>query len=101
MENRSKFYFDELEKKYTKDLHQSAVKIVRAEKEKLALLIAHISEISKRRAHLELGYKNLFDYCVEHLGISEGSAYLRMQVGNCCKEYPEILECLSKNEICR
>ena len=99
IENRFKSYFDELEKISTRDLHRSAEKIVCAEKKKLALLIAHISEISRRKAHLELGYKNLFDYIVEHLGISAGSAYLRMQVANICRDYPEILECLSKNEI--
>jgi len=94
IQNRFKSCFDELEKVSTRDLHLSAEKIVHAENKKLALLIAHIYEISRRKAHLELGYKNLFDYIVDHLGISEGSAYLRMQVANICREYPEVLECL-------
>ena len=62
IQNGFKSCCDELEKVSTRDLHRSAEKIVRAEKKELALLIAHISEISRRKAHLELGYKNLFDY---------------------------------------
>ena len=99
MENRFNVYFQKLKKFSTNELHQSAEKIVRSEKQKLALLIAHISEVSRRRAHLELGYKSLFDYCTKYLGVSEGSAFLRMQVANFCRDFPKILECLSKNEI--
>ena len=99
MKNRFNAYFEKLEKFSNRELQNSAEKLVRTEKENLAHLIAHISEISRRKAHLELGYKNLFDYCTKHLGISEGAAYLRMQVANFCRRFHEILEWLSRNQI--
>ena len=48
----------------------------------LERVLAHIAEISKRKAHIELGYRTLFDYCVRGLGLSEGSAWSRIQIAN-------------------
>ena len=66
-------------------LDQSAEKLARSEKQCVARVIAHVAEISRRKAYLELGYKNLFDYCTKHLGFSEGSTYLRTQVARICR----------------
>ncbi|MEE9179774.1 MAG: hypothetical protein V3U22_02675 [Vicinamibacteria bacterium] len=38
----------------------------------MALVIAHITEMSRRKGHLERGYKNLFDYCVRARAGGEG-----------------------------
>ena len=52
-------YFKQLEKVSTKELHLRAENIVKAEKKHIADLIAHICEISRRKAHIELGYTSL------------------------------------------
>jgi hypothetical protein len=67
MINKIKAYFETLEELSTEALDQSAEKMVRAEKRNVALLIAHIAEMSRRKAELECGYKNIFDYCVRRL----------------------------------
>ena len=64
MVKKIKAYFETLEGLSTEALTHSAEKLVRAEKRNVALLIAHIAEMSRRKAELECGYKNLFDYCV-------------------------------------
>ncbi len=50
MINQFRTYFGTLEKLSTKALDRSAVRLVRAEKQNVALLIAHISEMSRRKA---------------------------------------------------
>ena len=80
MFNKFKTYFEKLEGLSTQALDRSAVQLVRAEKENVALLIAHIAEMSRRKADLECGYKNLFHYCQKRLNLSEGSVALRSRV---------------------
>jgi len=43
-----------------------------------AQLLAHLVELEERMLHLELGYSSLFAYCVEALGMSEGTAGRRV-----------------------
>ena len=97
MVKRIKAYFETLESLSTEALDHSAVKLVRAEKRNVALLIAHIAEMSRRKAELECGYKNLFDYCVRRLHLSEGSVALRIQVANVSRRFPQLLVTLAEN----
>ena len=94
-----KSYFERLESLSTEDLDHSTEKLVRAEKRNVALVIAHIAEMSRRKGHLECGYKNLFDYCVRRLRLSEGSVALRIQVANVSRRFPELLEALARNRM--
>ena len=80
MIEKIKAYFETLDGLSAKELDQSAEKLVRAEKRNVALLIAHIAEMSRRKADLECGYKNIFHYCVTRLHLSEGSVAMRLQV---------------------
>jgi len=75
-------YFEKLERLSTAELDLSAERVVLSEKRNVALGIAHTSEISRRKTALDHGYKNLFEYCVRRLGLSEGSVALRLQVAN-------------------
>ncbi len=79
MKEEIESYFGRLESLSTLELERSAQKVVDTEKRNVARVIAHIAEISKRKAHIELGYKTLFDYCVRGLGLSEGSAWSRIR----------------------
>ena len=92
-------YFETLEGLSTEQLDRSVEKLVRAEKRNVALVIMHIAEMSRRKGHLERGYKNLFDYCTRRLNLSEGSVARRIQVANVVRRFPQILVVLSENRM--
>jgi hypothetical protein len=99
MLNKFKAYFETLEGLTTEALTHSAENLVRAEKRNVALLIAHIAEMSRRKAALECGYKNTFHYCVTRLNLSEGSVALRLQVANVSRRFPQLLVSLAENHL--
>ncbi|MGH9461033.1 MAG: HNH endonuclease [Vicinamibacteria bacterium] len=94
-----KTYFETLEGLSTEELDRSIEKLVRAEKRNVALMIAHIAEMSRRRGHVERGYKSLFDYCTKRLNLSEGSVARRLQVANVSRRFPQILVALAENRL--
>ena len=99
MTEKFKTYFETLEGLSTEELDRSAEKLVRVEKRNLALVIAHIAEMSRRKGHLERGYKNLFEYGTRRLHLSEGSVALRIQVANVSRRFPQILVALAENRM--
>jgi len=99
MMERFKAYFEKLEALSIDELDRSAEKLVRLEKRNVALLIAHIAEISRRKAELERGYRSIFDYCVTRLNLSEGSVALRLQVANVSRTFPQLLVALAENRL--
>jgi hypothetical protein len=99
MIERFQTYFRTLEALSTEELDRSAEKLVRAEKRNVSLVIAHIAEMSRRKGALERGYKNLFDYCVRRLNLSEGSVALRIQVANVSRRFPQLLVALAENRM--
>ena len=98
-EKQAEACFERLEKLSTEELDQEAQTCVLSEQKCVASLIADLSEISKRKAHLELGYKDLFDYGVRRLKLSEGSVYLRLQVAGVARRFPAVLSLLAENRI--
>src|SRR3972149_4766111 len=88
MIEKFKTYFETLEGLSTEELDRSAEKLVRAEKRNLALVIAHIAEMSRRKGQLGRGYKNLFEYSTRRLNLSEGSIARRIQVANVSRRFP-------------
>ena len=99
MTEKVESYFEKLERFSTADLDRSARELALIEKQNIARLIAHICEISKRKTHLECGYKNIFEYCVRRLNLSEGSVWRRLQVAGICWRFPLILVALSQNRL--
>ncbi len=99
MVEKIKAYFESLEGLTTEALDRSAEQLVREEKRNVALVIAHIAEISRRKADLECGYTNVFEYCVKRLRLSEGSVALRLQVANVSRRFPQLLMALADNRI--
>jgi hypothetical protein len=99
MMEKVKTYFETLEGLSTEELDCSTEKLVRAEKRNVALVIAHIAEMSRRKGYLERGYKSLFDYCIRRLKLSEGSVARRIQVANVSKCFPQLLVALAENRV--
>ena len=98
-ETKIDVYSSKLKVLSTSELARSAEKLVTSERQHVALLIAHLAEFSERKAHLELGYKNLFEYCVGHLLLSEGSVWMRLQVANVSRRFPQVLQALAEGKI--
>ena len=99
MIEKVKKYFGTLESLSTEELDRSTEKLVRAEKRNVALVIAHIAEMSRRKGYLDCGYKNLFDYCTRRLNLSEGSVARRIQVANVARRFPQVLVALAENRL--
>ncbi len=91
-------YTRTLEGLSTLELSRSAEKLVSFERRNGAALIAHLAEISRRKGHLELGYKSLFHYCLEHLRLGEGSVWKRTQVAGVARRFPQVLEHLAQGK---
>src|SRR6187399_391018 len=64
-----------------------------------AHLLAHLVELEQRMLHLELGFPSLFAYCVEALGMSEGSAGRRVAAARVCRRFPEAFERIARGEL--
>ena len=94
-----KSYFMKLERLSNAELDRSAEKLVVAENGNIAKLIAHIAEMSSRKTALELGYKNLYDYCVRRLNLSEGAVPARIHVSNVARRFPQLLVALAERRI--
>src|SRR5436190_9929287 len=62
-------------------------------------LLAHLVELDERKLHLELGFSSLFAYCVEGLGMSEGTAGRRVSAVRVCRRFPEVLERIARGEL--
>lgn len=92
-------YFARLASLSSAELDRSAEKLVVAEKGNIAKLIAHIAEMSARKAALELGYRNLFEYCVRRLNLSEGAVPARIHVAHVSRRFPQLLAALAENRI--
>lgn len=94
-----KAFFERLEGLSAQELDRSVAELVLAENKNVALVIAHLAEISRRKVDLERGYRGLFDYGVERLGLSEGSLALRIQIANVARRFPQVLEALAAGRI--
>ena len=91
--------FASLERLSVQDLDASIQNAAQHERKHVALVIAHLTEMSRRKAHLDLGYSSLFNYCLERLSLSEGSIGCRIQVANVCRDVPELLRALAEGRL--
>ncbi len=71
-------------------LHQQTQ--MTAEKERLTTieLLWHLRENEKRMLYAQMGYRDLKEYCVKELKLSEGSAWRRISAMRLLQEIPEI-----------
>ncbi len=98
MRDRIVRYAHRLESLSITELSRGAEKLVSRERRYTAALIAHLAEISRRKGHLELGYKTLFDYCVIRLRLGKGAVWNRTQIAGISRRFPQILEHLAEGK---
>jgi len=48
----------------------------------------YLSEVERRRVHLEMGFPSLFALCTQHLGLSNGSAFRRTKGAELLTRFP-------------
>ncbi|HKO46258.1 MAG TPA: hypothetical protein VJV79_00960 [Polyangiaceae bacterium] len=73
--------------------------LVRQSNALTAQLLAHLVELEERLLHLELGFSSLFAYCVEALGMSEGTAGRRVAAARVCRRFPDVFERVMRGEL--
>lgn len=81
------------------ELLKSFEKIVWAERKLLAVAIAHLVEVDRRKLHEEEAYSSLFDFCIRKWKWSEAVAYKRIQAVRVVREYPIFLEWVERGRI--
>ena len=89
MREKIERYARSLEGLSTLELSRAVEELVATERRTTATLIAHLAEISRRKGHLELGYKSLFDYCVRHLKLGDGIVCQGLYHVVCMEGLPE------------
>jgi len=73
--------------------------LVARERDATAHLVAHLAELDTRDVHLREGYRSLYVYCRDALGLSEGEAYNRIEVARAARRFPVILEMLETGAV--
>lgn len=69
--------------------------LVSCERRSVALVLAFLGEIERRRLHESEGFPSLFWYCVRELGYSEEVAYKRVRAALAARRFPSILSLLA------
>jgi 5-methylcytosine-specific restriction endonuclease McrA len=69
------------------------------EREKTAVLVAHLAEVYRRDLALKRGYPSLFKYAREALGLSDKMAYERTVAAQLAVQLPETLDRLVSGEL--
>ena len=62
-------------------------------------LLHHLREIENRKLFAELGYSSLFNYVVQELGFSEGSASRRIKAARLMNEVPELEQKIKSGDL--
>src|SRR6478736_4548822 len=73
--------------------------LVRQSNELTAQVLAHLVELEERMLHLELGFSSLFSYCVEALGMSEGTAGRRVAAARVCRRFSGAFERVAQGQL--
>lgn len=78
-----------------KELHRVAV----CERQIVARFVALLAEFDRRRLHLALGYRSLFEYCVKELKLTEHETCNRIDAARAVQKYPSLLPKLARGEM--
>jgi hypothetical protein len=71
----------------------------RLEERVACVLVAHLVEMERRQLDRAAGYKSIYDYCVNRLGLSEDAAWNRMAATRVARKFPLALELLTSGAL--
>lgn len=63
-------------------------RLLGAERELIATLVAYLAEIEERRLHLVAGFSSMFDFCTRGLHLSENEAFRRIAAARLGRRFP-------------
>jgi 5-methylcytosine-specific restriction endonuclease McrA len=81
------------------DLDAQLLRLAQTEHDTTVELIEHLAELAARRLHLAAGFRSLFEYCRERLGLSEGEAYNRIVASRAVRRFPYVLSRLADGAV--
>jgi HNH endonuclease len=81
------------------ELLSGLANLVKRGNELTAEFLAHLSEVDRRRLHLDLGYPSLFAYCVERLRLSEPAAGRRIAASRVCRRFPAVFDLVARGDL--
>ena len=70
------------------DLLKQTLDLAIEEKRITLLLIEYLREIERRMLFAEMGFGSLYEFCTQHLGLSEGAAYRRIAAMHLIRDVP-------------
>jgi hypothetical protein len=82
-----------------KVLHEKALQITRTYLKAESELISILQEIDDCRGYREMGFKSLFDYATQALGLSESVSFNFITIARKSREVPKLQEMIQKQEI--
>lgn len=65
----------------------------------VAQLVAILVEIEDRRLHLNAACTSLFDFCTRRLGMSEGSAFRRINAARLARRFPSLVARIASGDV--
>jgi hypothetical protein len=81
------------------NLDAELLRLARTEHDATVGLVEHLAELGARRLHLDAGFRSLFEYCRERLGLSEGEAYSRVVASRAVRRFPYVLSRLTEGSV--
>lgn len=82
-----------------KVLHEKALQITQSYLKAESDLISILQEIDDSRGYREMGYKSLFEYATQSLGLSESVSFNLITIARKSREVPRLQEMIQKQEI--
>src|SRR5687768_2688591 len=81
------------------DLVAQTRALVADERERTAVLLAHLAEVDARRLYAREAYSSLFEWCVRTLHMAEDATYKRIRAARAARAYPIIFEMVARGEL--
>jgi hypothetical protein len=64
-----------------------------------AFIVELLAEVERRRLHLIDGYTSMFDFCQNHLLMSEGTSFRHIAAARIARNFPQIIALIASGEI--
>ena len=81
------------------DLVTSLKRLIGHERDVTGQVVAHLAELDTREVHVREGYRSLYVYCRDALGLSEWETYARIEVARAARRFPLILDLLADGSV--
>ena len=70
-------------------------RLVVEDRQRTAILLAHLAEVDERRLYVPAGFSSMHAYCVERLGFSDDAAYNRIHAARAARRFPALYEAVA------